>query len=174
MLDATHLPVGGSAEACLGSWSYPEPRPAPSLAQIKRLQDIVAEAPQVECPVEHFFAPGMYVRKCSIPAGSIVVGKMHRHVHPTLLTKGEATINTDRGMERITAPHLWISQADAKRAVYAHTDCEFVTVHLNEDDTRDLEVIEDRVIVPEALIAYGKDADQLIGEFAEELQGVYA
>lgn len=178
MLDATNLPVGGNVEVCLGSWQIGPPVEAtkvPTLGQIKQLQDLVGQAPQIDCPVEHFFAPGMYVRKCSIPAGSVVVGKMHRHVHPTMLTKGTATINTDRGMETITAPHIWISQANAKRALYTHTDCEFVTVHLNPDDSEDLDVIEDRVIVPEGLIAYDKDdVAELLGEFADELQGVYA
>jgi hypothetical protein len=156
----------------LGTWTYGGPK-TPTLAQIQRIEQIVGAAPQIDCPVEHFFAPGMYVRKCSIPAGSIVVGKMHRHVHPVMLTKGEVTINTDKGMERITAPHVWISQLNAKRALYTHSDCEFVTVHLNEDDATDLDVIEARVIVPDAQIDYHKEVEQL-AEFADELQGVYA
>lgn len=169
MQNATHL----------GTWTYgraPVVRPkVPTLQAIKRLQDAVGAVEQVECPVEHFFAPGMYVRKCSIPAGSVVVGKMHRHQHPTMLTKGTATINTDRGMETITAPHIWISQENAKRALYTHTDCEFVTVHLNPDDCTDLERIEADVIVPEGLIDYdAQEVRALVGEFHDELQGVYA
>lgn len=127
---------------------------------------------QVECPVEHYFAPGLYTRKCTIPADSVVVGKMHRHQHPTFLMSGTVRINTDRGMETITGPHIWISQENAKRALYTITDCVFATVHLNPTDTNDLEAIEAEVIVPDGLIPH--DPQELIGEFAESLQEVYA
>ncbi len=149
-----------------------EPR-NPTLGQIKRMQDALAELPQTECPVEHFFAPGMYMRKCSIPADTYVVGKMHRHQHPTMLVKGEATINTDKGMVRITAPHVWISQENAKRALLTHSDCEFVTVHLNPDDTQDIEQIEAFVIVPENQIPYDNH-ELALADFSGELQGVFA
>lgn len=147
-------------------------RATPTLAQIKQLQDVVAQVPQVECPVEHFFSPGQYTRKCSIPAGSLVVGKMHRHQHPTFLMSGTVRINTDRGMEEITGPHIWISQVDAKRALYTLTDCVFATVHLNPTDTTDLEVIEADVIVPEALINYETQQDAAF--LTDAVQGAYA
>lgn len=148
------------------------PSAPPTLPQIKQLQDALAELPQVECPVRHFFAPGMYTRECTIPAGSLVVGKMHRHVHPVFLMSGTVRINTDRGMETITGPHIWISQENAKRALYTVTDCVFATVHLNPTDTTDLEAIEADVIVPEALIPY--EAQEALSDASEYLQGVYA
>lgn len=141
----------------------------PSLRQLKQLQDWGAAQPQVECPVQHFFAPSLYTRVCVIPAGTITVGKMHRHQHPTFLMSGTARINTDQGMETITGPHVWISQENAKRALVTLTDCVFATVHLNPTDTTDLEAIEAEVIVPDALIDY--DAAP---ETAALLQEVYA
>lgn len=160
----------------VGAPAICEPLPAPSLPQIKAAQDAMfaavasGEAEEVECPVEHYFAPGMYTRKCSIPAGSVVIGKMHRHQHPTFLMQGTVAINTDRGMELIHGPHIWISQTNAKRILRTVTDCVFATVHLNPDDTTDLEAIEADVIVPEALIEYHKDVTM----FSDELQAVYA
>lgn len=142
--------------------------PAPSLGQIKKLQDAVAQMPQVPMEAQHLFAPGMYVRMLPLAAGTVAVGKMHRHVHPAMLIQGSVTVNTERGMERITAPHVWISQANAKRVVLVHEDCIFVTVHLNPDDETDLDKIEAAHIVPEALIDY--DAPTT----ADLLQEVYA
>lgn len=150
--------------------AMPEVMPTPSLPQIRRLQATLAEMPQVDCPLEHFFAPGMYMRKCTIPAGTVVVGKMHRHQHPTMLVKGEATILTNKGMERIQAPYLWISQENAKRPVFAHTDCEFVTVHLNTGDTTDLDRLEAEIIIPEAL-THEREA---LEDFTDEIQRMYA
>lgn len=145
----------------------------PELEKVQALQNHLAGLPQVETTVEHLFSPGMYVRRLPIPGGLVVVGKMHRHAHPVMLIKGEATINTDRGMERIAAPHVWISPPGAKRALITHTDCEFVTVHLNLADEKDLDVLEADIITPEPHVALPEPLKQL-GEFADELQAVYA
>ena len=143
----------------------------PSLAQIQRFQDHLAQFPQIPNEPKHHFAEGMYGRELPIQADAFVVGKIHRHEHITILLSGSATINTDKGMERITGPHIWVSPPGAKRALYTHTDCVFFTVHLNHDNTRDLEAIEADVIVPEPRIGF--DCPQLT-EFADALQGVYA
>lgn len=142
----------------LGVWNYGPPapleadlQPAPPLDAILALQAALAVVPQIVAPVEHYFSPGQYTRKCTIPGGSVVVGKMHRHQHPTFLLSGTCRINTDRGMETITGPHIWISQPGAKRALVTLTDCVFATVHLNPTDTQDLAEIEADVIVPESL-----------------------
>ena len=145
--------------------------PPPSRDQVQRLQDYLATFPQIENEPVHYFAEGMYGRELPIRAGAFVVGKIHRHEHFTFLLSGTATINTDRGMETITGPHTWVSPPGAKRALYTHTDCVFFTVHLNPENTRDLDAIEADVIVPEPLLA--QDAPQL-AEFADALQGVYA
>ena len=150
------------------------PKGDPTPEQLGRFAAVLAAAPQIEIPVEHFFAPGMYVRKCTIQADAYVLGKKHRHKHPTMLTKGECTINTDKGMVRITAPHIWISQEGAQRALYTHSECEFVTVHLNPDDTQDLEAIEADVIVPQSLAELIAPESARIADFSDALQGVYA
>lgn len=165
----------------LGTWNFgPRTEVAPfeelprqpTLAQIKRLQDVVGVAPQIPLEPEHLFAPGMYTRILAIQADAYVVGKMHRHAHPTMLIKGEATILTNNGMERICAPHVWISQPGAKRPLYTHTDCVFVTVHLNATDTTDLDVLEAEIIIPEALIEYEPKA--IPADFTDEIQEIYA
>jgi hypothetical protein len=180
LAEGTGLPVGEGVEVCLGTWTYgPLVKREPTPDQLQRFAAVLAASPQIEVPVEHLFTPGMYVRKCTIQADAYVLGKKHRHQHPTLLVRGECTINTDEGMVRITAPHMWISQEGAQRALYTHTQCEFVTVHLNPDDTRDLEAIEAEVIVPQTLAELtgpyqiAQDAP-LLTEFADDLQGVYA
>ena len=111
-------------------------------------------------------------RALPIQADAFVVGKIHRHEHITVLLSGKATINTDKGMETITGPHIWISQENAKRALYTVTDCVFATVHLNPTDTTDLGTIEADVIVPEALIEY--DRPKELADLTDALQGVYA
>lgn len=145
-------------------------RPAPTREKIQQLQAGLAPLPQIETGLEHYFADGMYGRRCFIPAGSVVVGKSHRHEHFVLLIKGSARINTDRGMETISAPHVWVSPPGAKRALVTLEDCEFFTTHLNHDNERDLDLIEAQVIEPEGLLTHAPE----VSEFKDELQRVYA
>lgn len=148
-----------------------EVAPAPAREAIARMEQFLAQLPQSDLPPEHYFAAGMYGRRLAIPADQFVVGKIHRHEHFVLLIKGTVTINTDRGMETIHAPHVWVSPPGAKRVLYTHEDCEFFTTHLNPDDTRDLEAIEAEVIEPAGLLTYESEA---VSEFKDELQRMYA
>ena len=150
--------------------------PAPTLGQIKALQDGLLELSGGETwegDPEHYFADGMYGRLLPIKAGMVVVGKMHRHEHLLILISGECVISTADGMQRFSGRHVWVSKPGEKRALVTVTDCEFMTVHLNESNTRDLAEIEADVIVPESQIEYDEPAR--IADFHEHaLQGVYA
>ena len=123
--------------------------PLPTLEKIQKLQ---AEMKPFACvppePVHHF-APGMYLRELSIPAGMLVVGKIHKHSHFLILSKGKAQVVSEFGNEIINSGHVSVSQAGVKRVVLAIEDCLFLTVHLNKSDSEDLEVIESDHIEPE-------------------------
>jgi len=121
----------------------------PSIAQIKELQAECLKLPQVELTPVHYFADGIYGRELTIPAGLVVVGKIHRHEHLINLLKGEATIYTDEGMVRIKAPHTWVSKPGTKRALYTHKECSFMAYHLNPTNSRDVEELERDIIIPE-------------------------
>lgn len=100
------------------------------------------------CPLKHSFADGMYVREISIPAGVLLVGKIHRHSHPNFLMQGTVSVITEAGgQETLVAPCHMVSPAGTKRVVYTHSDCVWVTVHVT--DSTDLDEIEDQVIAPD-------------------------
>src|SRR5574340_659286 len=42
--------------------------------------------------VNHHFTDGVYAREMHIPAGHVVVGKIHRHEHLNFISKGRATV----------------------------------------------------------------------------------
>lgn len=146
----------------------------PTMAQILALQELVGSVDQVELEPEHYFAEGMYGRELFIPAGVVVVGKLHRHEHLVQLLSGDATVYTDKGMERICGPKTWVSPPGVKRAVLAHTDCTFFTVHLNESNTRDLGVIEEYVIAPDPVLTHDHPQLEAEPQMADLIQGVYA
>jgi hypothetical protein len=100
---------------------------------------------EVDCPLQHSFIDGVYVRTIFIPAGTVIVGKIHKHSHANILSKGEVSVFTeDGGLERLKGPLTMTSPAGCKRAVYAHTDTTWTTIH--RTDETDLEKIEDWVI----------------------------
>lgn len=170
MLEVTSLSVRADGfEVSFASTQEISPLPAaPTLDKIRALQCEVAKLDQVDLGLKHHFSSGMYTRECHIPAGTVVVGKKHRHDHPVMLIQGEATVVTDGHRETIRAPHVWTSPAGVKRAVYAHSDCIFVTVHAT--DLTDLDQIEEYVIEPEPDLPLGHQPEW----HAQMIQEAYA
>jgi len=109
------------------------------------------------CPLEHSFSDGIYVRQISIPAGTLLTGKIHKHDHPNFLLKGEVIVVTEDGEETLIAPRAMMSKAGTKRALYAVTDLVWTTIHHNPTNTQDLGELEKIVIAP----SY-KDYDRFI------------
>lgn len=114
-------------------------------AKIYALQASMGDLPEVECPLSHVFAPGAYARTIFIPAGTTVVGKIHKHKHLNILSKGSVSVITEGGgLEHLAGPIVMVSDAGTKRALFAHTDLVWTTVHLTSET--DLGMIEDEVI----------------------------
>jgi hypothetical protein len=113
--------------------------------ELYALQAAVAELPEVECPLQHVFAPGAYARTMHIPAGTVIVGKIHKHAHLNILSQGRVEVRTEGGgLEHLQGPLTMVSPPGTKRAVYAVTDAVWTTIHLT--DETDLEKIEGHVI----------------------------
>ena len=111
------------------------------------LQGAIGDLPEVECPLQHVFAPGAYARTIFIPAGTVVVGKIHKHAHLNILSQGTVCVMTETEGDRpLTGPLTMVSPPGTKRAVYAVTDAVWTTIHLT--NSTDLEEIEAEVIAP--------------------------
>lgn len=129
--------------------------PVPTREQILALQDAMVPH-QCELPVPtHFFAPGMYLRELTVPAGMLIVGKIHKHAHFLIVTKGKAEVISEFGRVIVEPGHVSVSRPGSKRVVLALEDTQFLTVHVNSSDTEDLAVIEAEHIEPETLAISG-------------------
>ena len=95
-------------------------------------------------PLKHMHGDGCYVRELSAPAGIVAVTKIHKKEHPFFLMKGDVTVVTKEGFQRITAPYYGMTPAGTQRVVYTHTETQWVTVHATE--LTDLQEIEDEII----------------------------
>ena len=77
------------------------------------------QAPQVECPVVHHFAPGIYVRELHMPAGIIAVGHHHRHAHLNYMLAGVIDLVTDAGIKTFRAPFM-LTTGPGRKLAYVH------------------------------------------------------
>ena len=122
------------------------------------LQHSLQEMPeelQVDLPVDHFFANGVYGREIFIPEGVCVVGKIHLHECINVISQGSVRVVTEFGAETFSAPYTFISLAGSKRAVYALEDTVWTTFHPSVEDN-----VEKTV---EALVANEYNDQRLLG-----------
>ena len=123
----------------------------PTREKIQRLQEAMLPIQCEQPEPRHFFAPGMYLRELVVPAGMLIVGKIHKHEHFLLVLKGRAEVISEFGRMVVESGHISISPAGVKRVVLALEDTQFVTVHVNKEDSQDLAVIEAEHIETEIL-----------------------
>ena len=135
-----------------------------SREQVERLQEQMAVMPQAELVTEHQFSPGMYMRKLYRPAGTLIVGKVHKEPHFFLCAKGEIIAWTENGMKRLQAGDVVESKSGTKRVTLAVTDAIGITIH--RTDKTDLDEIEAELIEPDttALFDAKNDIKKLTGE----------
>ena len=117
-----------------------------SREQLLNFQAFLTDCEQGEYPLRHFFAEAQYGREITIPAGHLIVGKIHKHAHLNLISKGECTVVTEFGSYRIKAPHTFVSEPGTKRALYTHSETVWTTIHTTLE--RDLAKIEEEIIAP--------------------------
>ena len=135
-----------------------------SREQVERLQAEMATMPQAELVTEHQFSPGMYMRKLYRPAGTLIVGKVHKEPHFFLCAKGEIIAWTESGMKRLQAGDVIESKPGTKRVTLAVTDAIGITIH--RTDKTNLDEIEAELIEPDttALFDARNDIKKLKGE----------
>lgn len=94
-------------------------------------------------PLKHWLAPGIYAREIHLPAGTLVVGKIHRHRHFNIISQGRITCYTEFGLETMEAPASFISEPGTKRVVYTHEDAIWTTIHANPTNETDVTKLEE-------------------------------
>ena len=124
----------------------------PSREQIDRLQAEMVKMPQVELQTDHYFAGGMYCRRVIQPAGTTIVGKIHKKAHIFLCAAGEIIAWSEKGMMNLKAGDVLESQPGTKRVGYAVQDSVVITIH--QTDKTDLDEIEAEIIEPDVMALY--------------------
>lgn len=116
----------------------------PTKEQIEALQAEMVKMPQLEVETEHYFSGGMYCRKLIRPAGTLIVGKVHKKAHFFLCAKGEIIAWSEKGMRTLKAGDVIESQPGTKRVTLAVEDSIGITFHVTEKT--DLDEIEAELV----------------------------
>ena len=84
-----------------------------------------------------------------MPAGTLIVSKIHKTEHPYFITKGRASVWIEGvGVKVIKAPHHGVTKPGTRRLLYIHEDCEWSTFHPTSKTTPE-EVEADIIYNPE-------------------------
>jgi uncharacterized protein (UPF0548 family) len=112
--------------------------------KVNKAEAVMKTLPQVEMPVTHHFAEGVYGRELFIPKDTILTGKIHKHSQLNVLMSGDISVLTEDGIKRVKPPFSIVSPPGTKRIAYAHEDSVWLTVHGTHE--KDLEKIESHFI----------------------------
>ena len=104
---------------------------------------------QVETPVTHNFAEGVYVRELFIPKDTWIMGKRHRYETCNILLKGKLALYMGPGVpsKTVEAPLIFNSKPGTKKFAYAMEDTIFLNVHPTPET--DVDKIEQEFIISE-------------------------
>src|ERR1019366_1926785 len=115
-------------------------------AAIMRLEQAMHErenlAP-VECEWRHYFAPGIYMREITMPAGSLITGRVHKQGHLSIIYRGKVDAQTQDGVVLVEVlpgehPYVFVSPSGLKRALVVIEETTWASTHLNPTNTHDL------------------------------------
>lgn len=107
------------------------------------IEAAMLSAPQVECPVQHHFGPGIYIREAFLPAGTYVMGHAHKTEHMNVMLKGKMAVIVNGEAKVIEGPYIFTGQPGRKFA-YIIEDTIFQNIYATEET--DIEKIEDMFV----------------------------
>ena len=127
---------------------------APKYEVIRKLEAAIPEVLEQQLDIEactrHAFCDGVYRREFFLPAGAVVVSKIHKKENWFMLWQGDVSIaSADGTVKRVQAPYMAKTPINTKRVVYAHTDAVMYTFHGNPDNETDPKELEKQYILPE-------------------------
>lgn len=119
--------------------------------RIEDLQRAMSDVPQdtgngvSHMETQHAFAGGMYCRRFFIPAGMLIVSKVHKTEHLFIGCSGRLVVVGQGERFVLTSGGVVPSPVGTKRVVLSETDCVVMTVHktdVTEVDDLESELME--------------------------------
>lgn len=87
------------------------------------------------CGTKHTFTPGLYTREIFMPAGSLIVSRIHMFEHPFVISQGKVSVYDGKEVVTLTAPFQGVTSPGTKRLLYVHEDTTWTTFHVTDKST---------------------------------------
>lgn len=125
------------------------------------IQYHVGKMRQVDCPLKHRFTPGLYTREIFMPAGTVVVSRVHKTEHPFVISMGRVQVwSAEHGTQELAAPYCGITRPGTRRVLVIYEDCIWTTFHPTRETDLD-KLLGELTDTPD--VSY-------IGEMPEDMQ----
>ena len=112
---------------------------------IDALEEKLLRLPQVDMPLTHSFAPGVYMREIVMPAASFVIGHRHKTEHFNIVLTGRAKVLVGDGeVMTIQAPCTMKSHAGIRKVLLIEEEMRWITVHVT--DETDIAKLEEALV----------------------------
>ncbi len=122
----------------------------------------------VECPLNHYFTPNLYVREILMSAGQLITSEVHKTCHPFVVLQGSVSVKIDDdNWQLIQAPHFGITQAGTRRVLFIHADTVWQTYHPLEFIKGD----ENELPQDEMMKVVDKIVDEILEPYENKLLG---
>jgi quercetin dioxygenase-like cupin family protein len=96
---------------------------------VEKLEAQLLQMPQVDLPIIHRFAPGVYMREILMPAGTVVIGHEHTTSHFNVVITGEAFVVMGNERVAVSAGDVFVSEAGVRKALLIEEDTIWQTIH---------------------------------------------
>lgn len=141
--------------------------------KVERLEAAQYNLPQVDCPVRHYFAPGLYAREMTIPKGTSVTGAVHKTENLIVVSMGRLLIVTEHGTKEVAAGETLTCKPGMKNGVAALEDSRWTNFFANPANETDVNKLVEILTESKACELLGGSANkQLLAQ--AELQKVEA
>jgi len=118
--------------------------------EVQRAAEVCLKQPQVDCPVRHLFAPGIYIREIFMPAvkpkGTFVIGCEHKTQHFNIILTGRARVMMDGVVYVKEAPDCFISGPGVRKILLIEEDMIWQTIHANPTDESNILTLEKSLV----------------------------
>jgi hypothetical protein len=119
---------------------------APTRSNFEQTEASLLTMPQVTCPLEHRFAPGVYLREIEMPTNTLVIGAEHKTEHFNVVLSGSAYVLIGRFLYLIEAPCSFVSKPGVRKVLYIRETMRWQTIHANPSDESDIDALEESLV----------------------------
>jgi hypothetical protein len=112
--------------------------------KVGSLLGTVNDMPLIECEERHHFGPGIYIKEVTMPAGAVIVGKVHKVEHMCIMLTGRMILVQEDGTKtELVAPATFVAKPGRKVAYIIDTT---VFQNIYATDETDVEKLENMFV----------------------------